>query len=72
MSQKKKGKGRQVTYVVDKSYLACQHHVGLVAGLGCVQCADFSTLLGTVIYISDNDCYIRSKINTCIRNTILE
>ncbi|XP_060602078.1 eEF1A lysine and N-terminal methyltransferase-like [Ruditapes philippinarum] len=45
VSQKKKNKGKQLSNVVDKSYLACQHHVAMVAGLACVQCDDFSSLL---------------------------
>ncbi|KAH3791689.1 hypothetical protein DPMN_145178 [Dreissena polymorpha] len=40
---KKKGKGRQTVMVVDKSYLACQHHLTMVAGLSCV--ASLPTLL---------------------------
>lgn len=47
VSSKKKGKGRQSTQVIDKSYLACQHHVAMVAGLACVQCDDFPSVLAS-------------------------
>ncbi|XP_052790204.1 eEF1A lysine and N-terminal methyltransferase-like [Mya arenaria] len=42
---KKKGKGRQSSIVVDKSYLACQHHVAMVAGMSCVQSGRLTDLL---------------------------
>ncbi|KAL5011998.1 hypothetical protein ScPMuIL_010549 [Solemya velum] len=35
-STKKKGK-KKLRYLIDKSYLACQHHVAMVAGLAFVQ-----------------------------------
>lgn len=43
VSSKKKGKGKKT--VIDKSYLACQHHVSMVTGLSMIQHSDFKTLL---------------------------
>jgi len=49
VSVKKKGKGRQSSVVVDQSYLACQHHVAMVAGMACVHTDDITWLLGRVV-----------------------
>lgn len=46
VSVKKKGKGRQHSVTIDKSYLACQHHVAMVAGMACLQTDNFQALLG--------------------------
>ena len=45
-AQKKKSKGKQATVTIDKSYLACQHHVAMVTGVGMVQNDQFDDLLG--------------------------
>ncbi|KAL4223238.1 Methyltransferase-like protein 13 [Mactra antiquata] len=50
-SKKKKGKGKQLYVTVDKSYLACQHHISMVAGLAWVQSEQFSTLIGSSMSI---------------------
>ena len=45
-AQKKKSKGKQPAVTIDKSYLACQHHVAMVTGVGMVQNDQFDDLLG--------------------------
>ena len=46
LAQKKKSKGKQPNLTIDKSYLACQHHIAMVTGIGMVQNDKFEELLG--------------------------
>ena len=50
--QKKKSKGKAPSLTVDKSYLACQHHIAMVTGLGMVQTDKFGDILGLYIFES--------------------
>lgn len=45
-ASKKKNKGKPPVLTVDKSYLACQHHIAMVTGIGMIQNKDFDELLG--------------------------
>ena len=46
-ASKKKSKGKPPILTVDKSYLACQHHIAMVTGIGMIQNEDFDELLGS-------------------------
>lgn len=51
VTTKKKGKGKQSSLVVDKSYLACQHHVAMVTGMAFVQSDNFEILLNCSMFV---------------------